>query len=352
MEAIGVIGQGKWEKYHNYWENNKNCIHITYNNLKGLLQHRYDDHMTADQNISHAIKNGLLPTDRPIALIGFTISLPGNHISAVEVPVIPDNVTLLYDNKIISGAVAFYHGTITVMISDDTNGKAPEPIHLYLCGSDARVVLPIEKTTVPVTVVETTDGAKAVGWKHDVSILKVSDIKLAKDLADSWVRNKQPLDNQGLEALYKLGLAGLSDLFSSLISREDAVRYLKHAAANGHVESMCMLGLHYFTGNKIGQNLELSIQYFRQASFCNNVDADFMLGDIYSSSAYVNQKFIANDGTFQTGGAVAIKYYERAAAKGHTNAQLKIVAHNARFSNCDIFLAQFNLRRLLQHKAT
>lgn len=289
---------------------------ITPDNLPELLQDRYDVYMTPGENVINAIKGKFFPTDFPLFLDRFTFSLPEEEIALVNTPIIPANVTLRTDNKIVSGVLAIGQGQITLA------GKSV----VYLCGSDATAIV----NKAEGTVMEVAEGSTTV---INVDGAKVFSCATIHDNI-CMLRSQATLGD--LKAMYTYGTMGVSKLFPTLCNVDSAIKCLEFTARHNDIKSMCLLGSLYFIGEQLEQNLHIAAGYFHEAHLKGNLHATFMLGEIYSSPTFANCQINMTKG-FQSGAAIGCEYYQEAAAKNHPEASEKVNEYNSRLFNFNVY---------------
>ncbi len=109
-------------------------------------------------------------------------------------------------------------------------------------------------------------------------------------------------------------LISLASLFSCAVLLEtkgDPLSKQFQEAENGDADAQYRLGLMYFKGDGISQDLSQAAKWYRKAAEKGNPDAQFGLGVLYFHGQGVSQN-----------AAEAAKWYRRAAEQGSSDGQL------------------------------
>lgn len=106
---------------------------------------------------------------------------------------------------------------------------------------------------------------------------------------------------------------------------EEAVPYLQSAAANGHEEAMYMLGMLYFRGFGVTQDLDESMKWFKRASFNGSNNAREELKKIEKTGLPQVDEYKMGYDAFQLKKyKEAVNWFNKAAAKGSQEAMFNL----------------------------
>lgn len=317
---VSIIGNGRREAVSDYKLKNNSYRIISPENVYEILPDHYDVNLSPEQNL--LLHAGNLPTHFPIALVNFTLC----QVSQGKLSIIPsfgDNVTFAHGNKIISGIVAICHGQLLCEPARDQTDQ----IIVYLCGTDARAIIPDHFSSAPILVIEAIDGAKTVGFTQSPNVT-IGDFNLFRDHINNT-------DFNNLESIYEYCLLGLTRLFPTLCSIETTISSLGALAKCGHVKTLNLLGYLCFAGTYLPQNWSRAIHYFHIAYLKGDPDSTFMLGEMYSHPLIIDTLFQTVHG-HQTGASIAQDYYRDALHRGHPHAHEKIIEPQVNTNNLNL----------------
>jgi TPR repeat protein len=158
-----------------------------------------------------------------------------------------------------------------------------------------------------------------IGYAQEIDELKIAINALKNEDFDAGFKPLDALARSGnLDA--QLTLANFFD--EQIPIPDEAVKYYSLAAAQGNVESMYMLGLHYngFNDDFNGRDTRIAVDWFKKASALGDADAAFELYMLHLQGS-VDDFVKANQNE-------ALKWLELAAQRGHPDA---IILQNKKY---------------------
>ena len=165
----------------------------------------------------------------------------------------------------------------------------------------------------------TPDKAEAKKWYQNVAKQGSEDAKKALRRLSRWkpgkgedklTQLKRDAENGDAEAQYQLGFNYFHGYDGVKEDHEEAVKWYRKAAEQGHVDAQILLASCYSKGEGVSLNHAEAAKWWRKAAEQGDADAQLVIGGMYEIGEGVPKDE-----------AEAIKWYRKSAAQGNENAK-------------------------------